>query len=192
MHILFRALIIVLSLFFVSTTYAAGKHEGLSCTGCHGIHDAKGEIIFAVQPNTKAVNSRTKKPFDGVTALCLGCHETAESGGMGIAPVSSRMSHPYGVVPNPKVASVPEALLRDKKLECVGCHDPHPSNPNYKYLRVDTNKGSDMMTFCAVCHSSKAGKKTTTVNIFTSMDERTSSAPAAKPAAAPAKTSNKQ
>jgi hypothetical protein len=74
----------------------------LSCTGCHGIHTAKGDIIFEVEPNTAAVNPRTKKPFGGVTALCLGCHET--QGGMGIKPIAAKHSHPYGIKPDPKVA----------------------------------------------------------------------------------------
>lgn len=150
----------------------AGKHELLNCTGCHSIHTAKGELIFAVEPNKKAVNPATKTPYTGVTALCLGCHETPEKGGAGIAPISGAMSHPFSITPNPKVATVPQGLLRDGKLECVGCHDPHPSNPNYRYLRVDTKGGREMETFCALCHSSKAEKGSKDIKIFDSMDER--------------------
>lgn len=166
----------------------AGKHELLNCTGCHGIHTAKGEIIFAVEPNKKALNPKTKTPYSGVTALCLGCHETPEKGGAGIAPISGAMSHPFGVSPNPKVATVPEALLRNGKLECVGCHDPHPSNPNYKYLRIDTKGGREMETFCAVCHTSKAEKTPKDIKIFDSMDERKF---AEKPSPAPQPPSKK-
>ena len=138
--------------------FAAGPHDSLSCTGCHGIHTAKtGELIFAVDPNTKLINPATKQPYSGTTALCLGCHADADQGGMGIAPVSPKHSHPFGMVPNPKRASVPPEALRNDKLECVGCHDPHPSNANYKYLRVDTAKGSKMEDFCAYCHSAQAG-----------------------------------
>lgn len=151
--------------------YAAGKHEGLGCTGCHGIHDAKGQIIAAVEPNTKAINPETNAPYSVVTAICLSCHETVENGGMGILPVSSAMSHPFGVTSNPKVASVPARFLRDGRLECVGCHDPHPSNPNYKYLRVDTKGGAEMQKFCAVCHASKADVTAVEVEVFDSMDE---------------------
>jgi len=149
-------LVVVLALPVVML--GAGPHDSLSCTGCHGIHNAKtGELIFAVDPNKKAINPATKQPFSGTTALCLGCHATEAEGGMGIAPVSASHSHPYGVVPNPKRASVPADALRDNKLECVGCHDPHPSNTNYKYLRVDTSGGSKMENFCAECHSAEAG-----------------------------------
>lgn len=173
--------VIVLCLLVMpAVSYAAGAHDGLNCTGCHGIHDAKGNLIFAVEPNKKSINPRTKQPYSGTTALCLGCHETGENGGMGIMPVSSAMSHPYGVQPNPKVATVPDEFLRNGKLECVGCHDPHPSNPNYKYLRVDTKGGAQMMTFCAMCHSSKSDKKPTMGKIFDSMDERKSAPAPAK------------
>ena len=162
--------------------FGAGAHDSLSCTGCHGIHTAEtGDLIFAVKPNTKAVDEKTKQPYSGVTALCLGCHE--DNGGMGIMPIKSMKSHPYGVKPNPKVADVPDALLRSGKLECIGCHDPHPSNPNHKYLRVATKRGSEMQNFCSLCHSSKSGKKVSGAQIFSSMNEGGSS-PAPRPAAA--------
>lgn len=159
-----------LALALPAVGFAAGAHEALSCTGCHGIHTARGEIIFAVDPNTQAINPATGTVFEGVTALCLGCH--SETGGMGILPIAGKTSHPIGVAPDAKVATVPPQLIRDGKLECVGCHDPHPSNPNYKYLRVATSGGSDMTNFCNLCHSSKSGKSTAAADTFDSMDER--------------------
>jgi predicted CXXCH cytochrome family protein len=178
--------VVFLALAVPAFVFAAGAHDGLNCVGCHGIHSAKGELIFAVEPNKKALNPRTKQPFSGTTALCLGCHETIERGGMGIAAVSATHSHPFNVVPNPKVANVPDTFLRDSKLECVGCHDPHPSNANHKYLRVDTAKGGKMGDFCAMCHSSKADASSSkSMKIFNSMDERKNSSSAAP--AAPAK-----
>ena len=150
--------IVVVVLALPVVMFGAGPHDSLSCTGCHGIHNAKtGELIFAIDPNKKLVNPVTKQTYTGTTALCLGCHAAEADGGMGIAPVSPTHSHPFGVVPNPKLASVPPEALRDNKLGCVGCHNPHPSNTNYKYLRVDTSGGSKMENFCAYCHSAEAG-----------------------------------
>lgn len=189
--VLFFVLVSVV-LIVPNMTYAAGKHDGLNCTGCHGIHDAKGDIIFAVEPNKKAINPRTKKPNTGVTALCLGCHETPENGGMGVLPVSAKHSHPFGIAPNPKVAIVPPQFLRDGKLECVGCHDPHPSNPNYKYLRVDTKDGAEMQKFCAICHPAKADVKLSTIKIFNSMDERKMVTKKKSPAPSPAPAKKKK
>jgi predicted CXXCH cytochrome family protein len=108
-----------------------------------------------------------------------------ERGGLGIKAVSSNHSHPYGVAANPKVAIVPPEFLRDGKLECVGCHDPHPSNMNYKYLRVDTAKGAKLADFCAMCHPMKADAKAADLKIFDSMDERKYSGEEKKAPAAP-------
>jgi predicted CXXCH cytochrome family protein len=168
---------------------AAGGHESVGCSGCHSLHSAKGNLIFAVAPNTKYLNPKTKQPYTGTTALCLACHQDEKNGGQGYAPVSQHVSHPFGLATvNPKIANVPPQLLREGgRFECMGCHDPHPSNPNYKYLRVDVGaKGQKIDAFCGVCHGSKADAKAEKVAIFTSMDE---TAPKAAPAApvAPAK-----
>jgi predicted CXXCH cytochrome family protein len=186
------------SVFFIClllpfSVFAYGGHDSLSCTGCHSIHDAKGEVIFAVPANKKDINAKTKQPFTDITSLCLGCHEDPEKGGMGIKPISSHISHPYGLGSvNPKVAHVPQDLLRNGQFECVGCHDPHPSNPNYRYLRVDTAGGSSMVKFCALCHPMKADPKSVGEKpaLFSSMDESEGGAPAAP--AAPQKKSTGQ
>ncbi|HYG69394.1 MAG TPA: cytochrome c3 family protein [Anaeromyxobacteraceae bacterium] len=178
-----RALVLVLVCAPVSAL-AAGGHDSVGCSGCHSIHSAKGAIIFAVPANKASVNPKTQKPYTGSTALCLGCHEDASKGGQGYAPVSGHLSHPYGVTTvNPKVASVPPELLRNGSFECVSCHDPHMSNPNKSYLRVDIGaKGEKMDAFCAVCHSVKADPSMAPAKftVFTSMDEsRRPAAPAA-------------
>src|SRR6266511_2136180 len=110
-HIRVLALAVVAAL--PLSAVAAGGHDAIGCVGCHAIHTAKDQIIFAVSANKQVVNA--------------------------------------------KIAKVPGELLREGgKFECLGCHDPHPSNPYYKYLRVDTAKGSKMDAFCAVCHPIKA------------------------------------
>ena len=133
-------LALALALAAPAAAIAAGGHDSVGCVGCHAIHTAKGDVIFAVAPNKSDVNPKTKQPYSGTTALCLGCHEESAKGGQGYAPIHANMSHPYGLASvDPKIAKVPGELLRDGgRFECLGCHDPHPSNPNYKYLRVDT------------------------------------------------------
>jgi predicted CXXCH cytochrome family protein len=170
---LFAAILIA---FLPGAGFAAGAHDGLTCTGCHALHTAKdSSLIFAVEANKKDVSSKTKQPYSGITALCLGCHESPEKGGQGIKPIDGHMSHPYGISSiNPKIARVPSELLRDGKFECISCHDPHPSNANYKYLRIDTANGSKMDVFCAACHPMKADPKSAAAKsrLFSSMDER--------------------
>jgi predicted CXXCH cytochrome family protein len=166
---------------------AAGGHDSVGCSGCHSLHAAKGEAIFAVAPNTKYLDPKTKQPYAGTTAFCLACHQDSDKGGQGYAPVSQHMSHPFGIASvNPKVAKVPAELLKNGRFECMGCHDPHPSNPNYKYLRVDVGAtGQNIDKFCGVCHASKSDVPAGSVAVFDSMDERRPpSTPAAKQPAA--------
>jgi predicted CXXCH cytochrome family protein len=191
MSLVRRLALVALATAAPAAALAAGGHDAVGCNGCHAIHTAKGDIIFAVGPNKTALNPKTKQPYSGTTALCLGCHADSKDGGQGYAPISGHMSHPYGLAAvNPKVAKVPGELLREGgRFECLGCHDPHPSNPYYKYLRVDTSKGSKMDAFCAVCHPIKADQATAKeqVVLFTSMDETGNRVmPKAQPAAAPA------
>jgi len=173
------------------SSFAAGGHDSVGCTGCHSIHTAKGDIIFAITANKQVVNPKTKQPYAGTTALCLGCHEESSKGGQGYAPISAHMSHPYGLASvDPKIAKVPPELLREGgRFECLGCHDPHPSNPYYKYLRVDTAKGSKIDAFCVICHPIKADSATAQEKavLFTSMDETGNRVLSAKSAASGAK-----
>ncbi|WP_457638806.1 cytochrome c3 family protein [Persephonella sp.] len=152
---------------------SAGPHKGLDCLGCHDPHYAKAQKIFKVK-NDKYPNPRTGQKVKDINALCLGCHNLTEFGGAGVRPIYLHMTHPVGVQPNPKIAKVPEALLREGLLQCVSCHDPHPSNPNWKYLRVDTKNGTQVGVFCMTCHPAKADEKyygITDIKIFTSMNE---------------------
>jgi predicted CXXCH cytochrome family protein len=179
-----RGLVLALVVCAPVAALAAGGHDSVGCSGCHSIHAAKGAIIFAVPANKASVNPKTQKPYSGSTALCLGCHEDSSKGGQGYAPVSGHLSHPYGVTAvNPKVATVPGELLRGGSFECVSCHDPHMSNPNKAYLRVDIGaKGEKMDAFCAVCHSVKADPSMAPARpaVFTSMDQTQPPKPAAK------------
>ena len=187
-------ILLVLSFSLIpATLLASGGHDGLTCTGCHSIHEAKDALIFAVAGNKGDISARTKQAYTGMTALCLGCHQTTEKGGMGIKPISGHMSHPYGLKSvNPRIARVPEEAMRNGAFDCVACHDPHPSNPNYRYLRFDPGaNGVKMEVFCAACHPMKADPKAASAKPrgFNSMDETLygAGAPAqAAPTAAPA------
>ncbi len=160
-----KELVIFIAVAFLAipaAAIAAGGHDALSCTGCHSLHKAKtSSFILAVEPNTKDLNPKTKKPYTGTTAICLGCHQTPEKGGHGMTAINAGTSHPFDISSvNPKVAQVPGQFLVNGRFECTSCHDPHPSNPNRKYLRVDAGGGANMENFCAACHASKSDMKT--------------------------------
>jgi predicted CXXCH cytochrome family protein len=130
---------VLIPLLTSSSARAAGGHDPVGCFGCHRL--------------TKNVDASS-------AAFCLKCHSSTEQGGRNVLPISKHVSHPYGIATvNPRVARVPPELLRaDGRLECLSCHDPHPANRSYKYLRVDTAKGASMDAFCAVCHPRKSGR----------------------------------
>ncbi len=139
----------LLLVFCAQTALAFGPHDE-NCVGCHNVHYAKGNFIIGPQPNTTLDNPATNTKTNGIESLCLGCHNESE----GIMPIHLTTTHPTGVAPT--YVKVPEQLLRDGKLSCVSCHNPHPSNSNYKYLVVDTQKGANMGVFCATCHNEQA------------------------------------
>ena len=165
--------ILVIALALPCAALAAGGHDALGCTGCHSMHAARGAILFALPENRKAVDARTDRPLGTLSALCLACHADAEQGGRGVAPVSRHLGHPFSLAEvNPRLAKVPPELLRAGRFECVGCHDPHPSNPNYRYLRIAVTRSPTLDQMCGVCHPRKADPGAGGASLFSSMDER--------------------
>jgi predicted CXXCH cytochrome family protein len=169
---------LLLLLAFSSYAYAYGPHDSLDCLGCHSAHYAVDHKIFAVK-NEKYKNPRTGKKLDSrlVARNCLGCHALEQHGGAGIRPMHLHNTHPIGIKPNPKIANVPKKLLKSGMLDCVSCHEAHPSNKNFMYLRADVGaNGESIQNLCVVCHSSKVDTKTAGINtkklkVFSAMDE---------------------
>lgn len=176
-----------------SKVEAGGPHESVSCLGCHSIHYAVAEKMFGVT-NRDAINPRTKTGIDGMSAqLCLGCHNLTEFGGAGVRPIHLHTTHPVGIVPNPRIAKVPNGLLRKGVLDCTSCHEPHPSNNAPLYLRVDIapeaekyedkmksyqSNPSNIQKFCTACHPNKGDMAVLGIadplnrKIVSAMDER--------------------
>jgi predicted CXXCH cytochrome family protein len=124
---------------------AYGPHDN-ECIDCHGIHSAKGQSLIAVEPYAPQ-NPATGATVKDISTLCLGCHSTQG----GILEIDLMQSHPIGIIP--KRSKVPAANLSlDGTITCISCHDPHPSNPNYKYLRGNVTKSTEMGSFCGICH----------------------------------------
>jgi hypothetical protein len=152
-------LIAIIGLLYVpaSAAYAAGAHDAVGCAGCHARKAAEGG--FAATGNTTYLDPSTNQPFTGSTAICLACHQTQDQGGQDHTPVSRGGGHPWGIgTVNPRKARLPDDMRVNGRLECMSCHDPHPSNSNYMYLRLETGpRGKFLDRFCAICHLSKAG-----------------------------------
>ncbi len=149
------ALALVVALWVPGRVWAAGAHD-MHCTDCHSTHYAKGDYIVGVTPKQGAINparTRTAEGAASVDVLCLGCHNEDQ----GIMPIDLATTHPTGV--KPTYAPVPQRLLWDGVFTCVSCHNPHPSNENYKYLIVPTAQGKEMGVFCVQCHPQQSSKE---------------------------------
>lgn len=149
---------LVVGIFLLSAgaAMAQGPHD-MDCMDCHSTHYVVGDYAFGVAPKGDAKNPARTRTGEFVTpkdALCLGCHNEDE----GIMPVDMATTHPTSV--RPDHTPVPERLLWEGTFVCVSCHDPHPSNENYKYLIVPTDGGQDMGVFCAVCHPGQSYSET--------------------------------
>ena len=109
-------------------------HE--ECALCHGVHTGQGPVILTEPLNTTTINPVTGQPLGRMDAICMACH-AEEPAGAGYRPVKMEETHPSGLMPV-KVHLPAEAKgfrTEEEKLTCCGCHDPHPSNPNYMYLQ---------------------------------------------------------
>ncbi|MGA1870438.1 MAG: cytochrome c3 family protein [bacterium] len=148
----------VLLLLLPVCVFAGEGHE--ECALCHGAHTAVGPGLLTTKPDTTSVNPATGKPLGRVDAMCMACH-AEEPNGLGYRPVSMDHTHPSGITPI-KVNLPSEAKgFKDEedKLTCMGCHDPHPSNPNYMYLRGPTVSAGNTQAFCVWCHPEQAPKE---------------------------------
>ena len=88
----------------------------------------------------------------------------------------------------PSKVKVPADLLRPNgSLGCMSCHDPHPSNPNYKYLQGKIAKSSEMGKFCALCHAEKVDMAKASAAAAPAPAKAPVAAPAAAPASVPAR-----
>ena len=145
------ALAALMILLAPASLWAFGSHDN-ECVECHGVHTAQGSALIGVEP-FEPQNPSTGTLVQDSSSLCLGCH--SDQGG--VLEVDLMKTHPIGIIP--KRASVPaENLSLEGTLTCTSCHDPHPSNPNYKYLRVGTSEGRKMGAFCAYCHEAMVDK----------------------------------
>lgn len=153
MELRISLLLMIFGCFFSlgQNAFAAGPHD-MNCVECHSPHFAKGDYIIGVEPASfdNPAITRLSETTSGIDALCLGCHNDAA----GNAPIHLNTTHPTSV--KPTYVTVPDQLLRNNQFGCISCHNPHPSNTNYKYLIVPTNAGADMGRFCGVCHSEQS------------------------------------
>ncbi len=128
----------------IPTTAHGAGHE--KCTICH-VSVEDGNYTLTIKPNFNAVNPNTGKSYCNEDAFCMGCHT-----------MEAKSIHPVGVIPNPTKVSLPQnAKGKGGEIICLSCHDIHPDNKNYRYLRWPSDGGKKISSFCvAHCHTQYA------------------------------------
>ncbi len=138
-----RRLIIAIILTIFPLSAYGGGHED-----CNICHEDTEEYALIVKPGSEIINPTTRKPYGKVDRLCVSCHE-----------FHSKSSHPVGIVPNPERVDVPKEALgfkgQEGRISCMSCHNPHPKNTNYKYLRWPPENVWNLARFCTNCHTSQ-------------------------------------
>ncbi|MGA1874251.1 MAG: cytochrome c3 family protein [bacterium] len=154
-----RSLSSLLFIFLLIPAIAVAGEGHEECALCHGAHTATGvgTALLTEKPNTTTINPVTGQPLERIEAICMACHAD-EPDGLGYRPVKMENTHPCGMIPQRLV--LPESAKgfkgQEDQLTCMGCHDPHPSNANYMYLRGPQVSAGNTQAFCIWCHPAQA------------------------------------
>ena len=147
-RMLVPAFLLTFSLFYPQSAYSAGKEDGHKpCSLCHEMKGKKAQKV-KIKPDTKTINPYTVKPFGPVDGVCIRCHNDL---------IHINKGHVLGI--RPEKANVPDECLgyegQEGELTCLSCHNPHPHETKYKFLRWQvTETGVDKL--CRRCHVEKA------------------------------------
>ncbi len=82
---------------------------------------------------------------------------------VGTKVINLHQTHPVGIVPDPNKVVLPRDARgfygEEEEITCLSCHNHHPSNTNYKYLRWSSDNGKNMAVFCRKCHRKQSKKR---------------------------------
>lgn len=121
----------------------AEKHS--DCDSCH-VNAGEEDYTLVTKSDDSSINLFTGKPFGRSDALCMACHQQFEAESI----------HPVGIVPTRYTLPAESMGFagQENEISCFSCHDPHPENKNYMYLRWPAEGGINISKFCvAKCHS---------------------------------------
>jgi tetratricopeptide (TPR) repeat protein len=122
------------------------KYKHRRCGMCH-LDVERGILHRFIEQETDRINPFTGKPFGRVEAICTTCH------------TSLHLAHPVGIIPDPKKVTLPPEAIgfkgEEDRLTCMSCHDWHPTNTSYKYLRWQVESAEETGRFCLHCHEEK-------------------------------------
>ena len=130
------------------------------CSVCHEPHSAKNSVLLSLLPDAPIQTRNPDEGVDSVSLFCLACH----SDGGPVSDIITSKSllglsliddHPVGLRYDilsyrarnyvPAFHLPREVSLRDGKITCATCHDPHAKQDG-PMLRMPTN------VLCTSCH----------------------------------------
>ncbi len=144
-RMLIPAILFALSLFCPRHVFAEVEEDGHKpCSLCHQMKGDKAQGV-KIKPDTKTINPYTGKPYGPVDGVCIRCHSDL---------IHVNQGHVLGV--RPDKVKVPDEYMgykgQEGELTCLACHNPHPKETKYKFLRWQTSK-ADVDKLCGRCHT---------------------------------------
>ena len=130
------------------------------CSVCHVPHSAKNSILLSLLPDGPIQTRSPDEVVDSVSLFCLACHSDGGPVSDMIAPksllgLSLVDDHPVGLIYEriayankeyvPAYHLPSNVPLRNGKLSCATCHDPHAKTEG-PMLRLPVS------TLCTSCH----------------------------------------
>jgi len=145
-RILITVVLLVFGLFYPHWLVAEEEEGHKPCSLCHEMEGKKAKRV-KIEPDRKTINPFTDKPYGPVDGICIRCHPK----------FTHKEGHVLGV--RPKKVYVPAEYLRYKgqegELTCLSCHNPHPHETKYMYLRWEVTK-TEIKKLCTRCHINEA------------------------------------
>lgn len=117
------------------------------CSLCHEMEGEKA-LKVKIKPDTKTINPYTGRIYGPVDGVCISCHPQ----------FTHAEGHPLGITP--VKVKVPAKFMgykgQEKELTCLACHNPHPHQTKYKFLRLQTPDHDGIKWLCSHCHIGQA------------------------------------
>ena len=146
-----RITIVLIAIIMFYPFAASGKEEQdgghKPCSLCHEMEANKAKKI-KIKPDTESINPFTGEKYGPVDGICVRCHPT----------FTHNEGHPMGI--RPEKVKIPKGWMgykgQEKELTCLACHNPHPDQTKYKFLRELVADKDGIQKLCNRCHIKEA------------------------------------
>jgi hypothetical protein len=141
------AVLLAFVLFYPQFAFSGEEEGHKPCGLCHEMKGEKAGKI-KIKPDTETINPFTGNPYGSVDGICVRCHPT----------FTHNEGHVLGI--RPEKVKVPDECMgykgQEKELTCLACHNPHPHETKYKFLRWQVADKKGIQDLCNRCHIDQA------------------------------------